>query len=132
LASVCQRFDDFVPWLLAAEPTIIHGEYYPENILLHRGVIHPVDWESAAVAAGEIDLAAVTEGWPLDVVHQCESAYRLARWPDGAPTNFQRTFDAARLYLGFRWLGGPECTSHEQALPRLEHLRRAAERLALI
>jgi hypothetical protein len=132
LASVCRCFDDFVPCLLAGEPTIIHGEYYPVNILLHQGVIHPVDWESAAVAAGEIDLAALTEGWPVDVVQQCESAYQLARWPNGAPAAFHCTLDAARLYLGFRWLGGPECTSREQALPRLEHLRRAAERLALI
>ena len=35
--------------LLISEPqTIIHGEYYPANILIKDGAIYPIDWESAA------------------------------------------------------------------------------------
>ena len=26
-------------------------------------------------------------------------------WPEGSPEDFDRAFDAARLYLDFRWLG---------------------------
>jgi hypothetical protein len=57
--------------------------------------IYPVDWESAAVAAGEIDLAALTEGWPPGFVEQCELEYQRARWPEGPPTGFERRLAAA-------------------------------------
>ena len=61
--AVCQRADEFIAQLLAAPRTMIHGEFYPGNILYEKGRICPVDWESAAIAAGELDLAALTEGW---------------------------------------------------------------------
>jgi hypothetical protein len=94
-----------------------------------------VDWESAAIAAGAIDLAALTEGqhWPVALVRRCERAYRIARWPDGAPSGFARALDAARVYLHFRWLGErPDWTIREKNLPRFDQLHEAATRLCLI
>jgi hypothetical protein len=93
-------------------------------------MIYPVDWESAAVAVGEIDLAALTEGWPQAFVQQCELEYQRARWPDGPSTCFERRLAAARLYLQFRWLGSE--TDRDPSLPRFERLRCEGERLGLI
>jgi Phosphotransferase enzyme family len=128
--SPAQRFEDVVPLLLDCPLTIIHGEYYPPNILWREEVIYPVDWESAAVAAGEIDLAALTEGWPPGFVEQCELEYQRARWPEGPPTGFERRLAAARLYLHFRWLGSE--TDRAPSLWRFEQLRCEGERLGLV
>jgi thiamine kinase-like enzyme len=130
LAALCERFEDVIPLLLNLPLTIIHGEYYPPNILWRDGVIYPVDWESAAIAVGEIDLAALTEGWPPEFVQQCELEYQRARWPEGSFTGFERRLAAARLYLHFRWLGGQ--TDRDTSLSRFERLRCEGERLGLI
>jgi hypothetical protein len=144
LTTLCGRFEDVVALLLASPPTVIHGEYYPSNVLYRSGTVYPVDWESAAVAAGEIDLAALTEDWDSDIVRQCEFEYQRARWPNGPPADFERALCSARLYLQFRWLcddftkkdTGSERPkwSHEAKDPlyRLEQLRPLGERLGLI
>jgi len=124
----------FAP-LLARRPTVIHGEFYAKTVLLRHKRLFFVDWESAAIAAGEIDLAALTEGtgWPVKVVRQCEREYRQACWPEGAPADFQTVLDAAKIYLHFRWLGErPDWTVREKTLWRYDHLRAAAKRLGLI
>src|SRR5262249_32226829 len=82
VTPLCQRFEKLVEWVLALPPTVIHGEYYPANNILYSDrVIYPIDWESAAIGLGEIDLATLTEGWPPRVVRQCERRYQRARWP---------------------------------------------------
>jgi hypothetical protein len=105
LLAVYHRADEFIDHLVTAPPTLIHGEFYPGNVLCEKDRISPVDWESTAVAPGELDLASLTEGWPPDFVAECEGEYARARWPGGAPAPFQRTLCAARLYWAFRWLG---------------------------
>ena len=127
--------DEWFAPLLAARPTVIHGEFYAKTVLIRKEKLFMVDWESAAIAAGEIDLAALTEGkhWPKNIVRQCEREYQRARWPQGAPAGFERTLDAARIYLHFRWLGErPDLTVREKTLWRYVQLRAAAERLGLI
>jgi hypothetical protein len=132
LATLCERGEEFATPLLESPSTIIHGEYYSVNILRSGGNIYPVDWESAAIAAGEIDLACLTDGWPGEIVQQCELEYQEARWPHGSPTAFEWRLAAARLYVHFRWLGDrPEWTVHKYRW-RFEHLRSAGERLGLI
>lgn len=103
--QVCNRIDEVFEILLDAPQTIIHGEYYPKNILLQKGSIYPVDWESTAIGCGETDLATLAENWPLDVVRELERMYRRSRWPDGAPSEFNQHLNAARIYVQFRWLG---------------------------
>jgi hypothetical protein len=134
LATLCRRFEEVVPLLMAATQTVIHGEYYPaKNILYADGIVCPVDWESAAIAAGEIDVAALTEGWPAGAARECEYQYQRNRWPEGAPSDFERTLGAARLYLAFRWLGeDPGQTTHERNLCRFDDLWAVGERLGLI
>lgn len=142
-ASVAERYPwidsltrcfeaEFVPRLLR-RPTVIHGEFYPENVLIERGVVYPVDWERSAASAGEIDLAALTEGhWTPRIVEKSIDAYAQARWQDGRPTGFESTLEAARIYLHIRALGDePSEPFGPRGEWRFEQLRRAAERLGL-
>lgn len=130
LKPLLQRFEEVVTALLSAPLTVVHGEYYSKNILYHEGRIYPVDWESTAIGAGEIDLASLTEAWPEDIARQLELEYQQARWPDGSPDGFQQTLGAARLYLHFRWIGDrPEATISGW---RFEQLYAAGRALGLI
>jgi hypothetical protein len=135
LPELCKKEADWIPQLLSASRTVIHGEYYGKTLMFRKNTVFPVDWESTALAAGEIDLAALTEGdrWPARVIQRCEKEYQQARWPEGAPSNFHQTLDAARLYLHFRWLGErKDWTFRQKTLWRYEHLRAVGERLRLI
>jgi hypothetical protein len=130
LQQLCARFHEEVSALLSVPPTVIHGEYYPKNILYCDGTIYPVDWESTALAAGEIDLASLTEAWPEAIARECEAQYKAARWPDDSPDDFERRLGAARLYLHFRWLGvSPESSVDEW---RLSALHATGRQLGLI
>lgn len=133
LTTLCERFEECVGLLLSPPLTAIHGEYYPGNIVFCDGAIYPVDWESAAIAAGEIDLASLTEGWQPEIVKECEFEYKRIRWPSGVPINFERTLTAARLYLHFRWLGErSDCTTLKNWQWRFEELHSGGEKLGLI
>lgn len=122
LDRACAAFDDRAPALVAAGRTIIHGEYGPQNILWRDGAVHPVDWESAAVAAGEIDLATLLFDWPADTVRRATDAYWQARGV-APPRDFAAAFAAATFYTCLRWLpdpaGGDE-GGWEAGLARLE------------
>ena len=120
---------------MAAAQTVIHGESYAKNVLVRGKNSFIVDWESAAVAVGEVDLAALTdgEGWAAKVVRRCEESYRSARWPEGVPARHKQALTAARIYMQFRWLGErPDWTVREKTLWRYDHLRAAAEQAGLI
>ena len=93
----------FVTQLPPGMPLTVIG--LGSNILVRDGSVHPIDWESAALAAGEIDLVALIDGWPDDVVERALAAYVDARWGGQAPGDFASLCDAARLYVGLRWLG---------------------------
>jgi Phosphotransferase enzyme family len=133
LARLCAGFEQGVEMLLSSPPTIIHGEFYPHNILLSDGHIYPIDWESAAIAAGEIDLAALTEAWNPAHIQECEVAYQQARWGGPPPVGFRRRLAAARLYLCFRWMGDqPKWTLSAGNREYFESMRASGEELGLI
>lgn len=133
LDDLWKRFEGMIDELLAPPQTVIHGEFYPKNILLYRGDIFPVDWESAAIAPGEIDLATLTEGWTRRATQWCESRYVAARWPDGAPAGFARRLALCRLYVHLRWLGDrPEWTLRNSSLWHFKQLRKAARQLGAL
>jgi hypothetical protein len=133
LARLCSRYEVLVDLLLAAPRTIIHGEYYPKNILVRWGVVFPVDWESAALASGEIDLASLIQGWSPEVICRCTRAYADARWGRDVPNGFSETLTAAQLYWRFRWLGhSVEWSAAEEYGALLEELRSFAEDSSLL
>ena len=124
----------FAP-LLTAPQTLIHGEFYARTVLVREEKLFITDWESAAIAPGAVDLATLSEGkhWRGPIARECEREYRRVRWPGGAPAEFNRWLDAARVYLHFRWLGErPEKAVSEKNLWRFEHLCVTAKALGLI
>jgi hypothetical protein len=122
LARLCDAFESSAVALAAAERTTIHGEFGPQNVLWRDGVAYPVDWESAAVGPGAIDLATLLFAWPADVVRRGIAAYWRSRG-GSAPSTFAATFAAATVYTALRWLpvpdGGDDPAWHD-ALARLE------------
>lgn len=90
---------------------LIHGELYPSNVLVQgdpRGPaprIRPVDWETAGLGPGVLDLAALLAGdWTADDRARLTRAYRDALG-DALPEGFAEAVDAARLLVALQWLG---------------------------
>ena len=120
---------------IAAAPAmpVVHGEYYPHNILVRDGAVLPVDWETAARGFGETDLVSLVDGWGPAIEASATEAYVAARWPAGAPDDLDERLDAARLAVLLRWLGDRrEWTRHVRARPRIDRLRELGERMGLV
>jgi len=133
LEDLCDQYEEVVNFLLSAEQTIIHGEFYTSNILIRGENVYPIDWESAAVAAGEVDLAALTEAWPDPIFkQQCITEYQKYRWPGDAPASFRKTLSVARIHWQLRWLGGKPNWDKNKDLWRLDILMQEGEQLGLI
>ncbi len=140
LSHLCRNSEEMFAEPLAAVLTVIHGEYYPNNILFQKEEIYPVDWESSAISFGEIDLATLTDGWgasedwTAETFRQCVLEYQHSRWPEGTPADFDRTFLLARLYIQFRWLGDKkEWTRKESQIDwRFQELRSIGEQLGIL
>ncbi len=129
--ALARRLETEIGALAEMPQTIIHGEYYPHNVLFQAGAVRPVDWETAAVAPGEIDLATLGDGWPNEVCRLLEAEYQVARWPAGAPADYRRNLDLARIYLQLRWLGDARLGSVVE-MRRWKRLYAASRRLELI
>lgn len=94
---------------LAAWPAaFVHGELYPSNVLVQDTSagprVRPIDWETAGVGPGLLDLAALTAGdWPPEWRARVVAAYRAAL--PGPPDGLDAALDAARLLVAMQWLG---------------------------
>lgn len=107
-------FRECVPELLAMPPAVVHGQFFGQNIVL-RGTgptrkVAVVDWETAALGPGLIDLASLTAGrWTPAERQAMVEAYREAyQRHDGAavePDAFRRQLNVVALYLSLEWLG---------------------------
>ncbi|HEX5268010.1 MAG TPA: hypothetical protein VFW24_14690 [Acidimicrobiales bacterium] len=104
--------------------TVIHFEFVPDNVLHAGHRVVPVDWESAAIGPGVLDLAFFTDDWAGAAL---EDDYIAARWAGGpAPAGFPDALAAARLFMNLRWLGDdPEMTVHPGARWRFGALEAA-------
>ena len=133
LPEFCDRIDQVIDTLHGVPQTLIHGDYYPDNMVYANGRISVFDWEQAAIAPGEIDLASLMLGWHDEVVQVAEDAYRRARWPEGAPASFPETLEAARIYVLLRLLGEARGWPNRPTRRwRVDLLRQSAERLGLL
>jgi hypothetical protein len=91
--------------------TVIHGDCYPENVIVdeRRRPLAPtiVDWGRARFGPGLLDLAALTSGdWDLRDRQAVAGAYRAAAFELGAapswwaePTEFARDVAASRVLV---------------------------------
>jgi hypothetical protein len=99
-----ESYSDVAEQLASLPTTLLHGEFYPSNILVAGERICPVDWEMAAVGPAVIDVAAITAGWEESDQEQLVQAYLDAA--SGQQEHvFARHLDCARVHLALQWLG---------------------------
>lgn len=106
---------------LAAEPlTLVHGDFYPSNVVVAGDRVAVIDWELAGVGPGLLDLAAFVSGrWTdqerLDLV----AAYHAELGRPAPPrADFLRLVDLAALHVALAWAG-----RESEWAPPDEHLR---------
>ena len=127
LPALCSAFSINITQMTAATQTVVHGEYTVHNVMLKGPDVYPVDWESAAIGAGEIDLACLVDNCGDDVIEKCTRAYVQARWPSGAPIDLSSRLLTAEIYLHLRWLGEDAAQmSTADGQRRLDRLHRIA------
>ena len=114
LDRIARGYGRVVSRLTRLPHTVIHGEFYPSNILVRHtdgaARVGPVDWEMAALGPCFIDLAALATGWNTRAQRALMRAYREAT-SEGLtngpriPSRFLKDFDACRLHLALRMIG---------------------------
>jgi aminoglycoside phosphotransferase (APT) family kinase protein len=96
LEPVAEVHDAVVERLRSLPQTVIHGEFYASNVIVQGSRVCAVDWETAAVGPGLLDLAALTTGWTGDEYSAIVRAYGDAD---------EEALECCRLQLAVRWLG---------------------------
>jgi hypothetical protein len=115
LVRLAGRYEEVVARLASLPVTVIHGEFYASNVLVSPTAsggwaVCPVDWETAALGPGLVDLAGLTAGrWTPEQREALARAYRAAL-PPGSPAavppeSFAAALDCCRLHLAVQWLG---------------------------
>lgn len=108
------RYEPVIEQLTALPATVIHGEFYPSNVIVEQRAatprIAPIDWEIAAVGPGVLDLAALTIGrWTTAQREALAGAYKDAAEAgpggDSLPDDFHAALELCRLHLAVQWLG---------------------------
>jgi hypothetical protein len=113
IETLAQSYDALIDRLAALPVTLIHGEFYPSNILVRDTPtgpsVSPVDWEMAAVGPALLDLAAFTSGgWSDQKVIALARAYYDVAGPAFKLSSFDEfmtALDGCRLFLAVQWLG---------------------------
>ncbi len=109
-----ERYGPVAEHLATLPAILIHGEFYPSNVLVQNPSgeprICPIDWEIAATGPGLLDLAALTIGkWTPGERDALALAYREAAAEHSGrlalPADFDRTLECCRLHLAVQWLG---------------------------
>jgi fructosamine-3-kinase len=133
VGDACARFAEHGAPVLERQPTVIHGEYYPKNVLLHEGHVYAIDWESCAVGAAEVDVAMLSEGWPQQLANDMAHGYARERWKGNPVESFAQRLAFANVYVQLRWLGEEsERTVSNSCRVYFDELRTASERAGLL
>jgi thiamine kinase-like enzyme len=94
--------------LLRAPAVMVHGDYYPSNVLVAGrpgSPICPLDFELAGIGPAALDLAALRTGLPGPIADEVLEAYRSRLCDAGAGEELEELLVCARLHLAIRWLG---------------------------
>jgi aminoglycoside phosphotransferase (APT) family kinase protein len=88
--------------------SLLHGEFYPANVLVQStpvgARVRPVDWEMAGIGPGVLDLAALISGDHEPRLRDLMvTAYRDELGAE--PETLSATLAAARLLIAMQWLG---------------------------
>lgn len=113
-SRLADHYDRVIDRLLELPKSLIHGEFFPSNVILRPAAtdrtICPVDWEMAAVGPGLIDLAALTAGkWRSEQKRAMIAAYRRGlELADDSPPSVSELLEAVdycQLHLSVQLLG---------------------------
>ncbi|HEY5914479.1 MAG TPA: aminoglycoside phosphotransferase family protein [Verrucomicrobiae bacterium] len=111
---IASSYDLVIERLLRMPATLIHGEFFPSNIIVRRGAsplsICPIDWEVAGMGPGLLDLAALTlGGWKPEQRSRLVAAYHEAsQCIDSSRSSMPELTEAVnycQLHLSIQWLG---------------------------
>lgn len=94
--------------LSVAPSVIVHGDYYPSNVLVRSfpgSVVCPLDLELAGIGPAAVDLAALTTGLPEPLGAAALDAYQSRLGGVSAGDELEELVLCARLHLAIRWLG---------------------------
>jgi hypothetical protein len=113
LAWLAGHHEKVVETLAGIPRTIVHGEFYPSNILVDEsssdGRVSVIDWEMAALGPAVTDLAALTGGQLNSLDREAlVRTYLRKRPPDGADSTKSfgpEAMSFARLQFAIQWLG---------------------------
>jgi hypothetical protein len=114
LRKIFDRYDRVARFLSRLPRTLVHGEFYPSNVIIRRdGNGHrvcPIDWELAGRGSGILDLAALSFGeWSAEKKDGLIRAYRDALPPASELTlTLRETHEAVEfghLHFCMRQLG---------------------------
>jgi len=113
LAWIGSGYHRVVDLLVSLPRTVVHGQFYPSNVLVDEaspsGRICALDWEVAGAGPAVTDLAALTAGAPAHRRQAMVDAY-LAATPADRPLSSSRAdlelaLTHARLAQAIQWLG---------------------------
>jgi aminoglycoside/choline kinase family phosphotransferase len=136
LRWLAERYDSVIDHLLSLPSTLIHGEFYPLNVIMTGGpgsfVPCPIDWETASVGPAVLDLAALTAGeWNEQQRRDLTAAYLAG---SGTRVTLDELFESAqyaqiqRAVQCLGWFGrrhGPDAQARDwlaDAIDRAEAL----------
>jgi hypothetical protein len=113
LCRIIAHYGTVIDALVSGPHTLVHGEFYPSNVLVDRAgdevQVWPVDWEMAATGPPWLDLAALVEGWDAAGQARLVAAYHeaLTAGLDDGPTidEVRSGLDCCRLHLTLQWIG---------------------------
>mgnify|MGYP000132527885 CR=1 FL=1 len=123
-----QAYLEAVDRLLTLPTTLIHGELYPSNVVVAGERICFLDWETAGVATGLLDLAALSSGsWSARERQALAAAY-AASLGDTLEAELLADLERCRLVIAVQWLGWSRTWSPPQGHRQdwLAEARRAA------
>src|SRR5262245_43355440 len=108
LDKIALSYGSVIRRLLNLPRTLIHGEFYPCNVLICENArpvrICPVDWEMAALAPGLMDLACLTACWTARKQLALARAYAETD-SDWNTADNRIDLDCCRLHLAIKMLG---------------------------
>jgi aminoglycoside/choline kinase family phosphotransferase len=139
LKHLARRHESFVTELSELPVSLIHGEFYANNIMVEQkenGIrVCPVDWEMAAIGPGLFDLAAVSAFWKDAPRRALACAYHVAlaatctEPPD--LNDILRQVDMCSLQMAVQWLGWSRRWWPRRERDWLSEIARLVERLDL-
>ena len=113
LSEIAAGYDHVVERLLSLPTTLVHNEFYSENVLIDASAtevrVCAVDWETAARGPALLDLAALTAGeWSETERGQIIRAYNDALPAPYPIDELHSALNCCRLHIAIHWLGFAE------------------------